>query len=135
MHTRHHCGKKKLLLSFYLHLNKKWHVQNFSYSLQTVTVYVKIQGPKLLQIVQAVLKQPNYPDSLGTAVLINSTGEKQQLSAVGLWTVMAKTMELTEVLRLCIVAAYMSGKDYQAISKCFQVSIIKKYVPHCGKCG
>ncbi|KAI3364700.1 hypothetical protein L3Q82_011486, partial [Scortum barcoo] len=61
------------------------------------------------------------------------TGEKQQLSAVGLWTVMAKTKELTEELWLRIVAAHKSGKDYKAISKCFQVpvatvqSIIKKY--------
>ena len=54
------------------------------------------------QIVQAVLKHPNYPHSLGTAILINSTGEKQQLSAVCLWTVMAKTKELTEDLRLRI---------------------------------
>ena len=81
-------------------MNKKWHVQNYSYPLQTVTVYGKIQSSIPFQIVQAVLKHPNYPDSLGTAVLINSTGEKQQLSAVGLWTVMAKTKELTEDLRL-----------------------------------
>ena len=70
---------------------------------------------------------------MGTAVLIYSTGEKQQLSAVGLWTVIAKTMELTEDLRLRIVAAHKSGKGYKAISKCFQVpvatvqSIVKKY--------
>ena len=94
------------------------------------------------QIVKAVLKHPNYPDSSGTAVLINSTSEKQQLSAVGLWTVMAKIKELTEDLWLWIVAAHKSGKGYKAISKCFQVpvatrqSIIKKIqdVPHCGKC-
>ncbi|KAK3541928.1 hypothetical protein QTP86_008182 [Hemibagrus guttatus] len=85
------------------------------------------------QIVQAVLKHPNYPDSLGTAVLINSTGEKQKLSAVGLWTVMAKTKELTEDLRLRIVAAHKSGKGYKTISKCFEVpvatvqSVIKKF--------
>ena len=58
------------------------------------------------QIVQAVLKHLNYPDSLGTAVLINSTSEKQQLSAVDLWTVMAKRKELTENLRVRIVAAH-----------------------------
>ncbi|KAK3513362.1 hypothetical protein QTP70_012344 [Hemibagrus guttatus] len=60
-------------------------------------------------------------------------GEKQKLSAVGLWTVMAKTKELTEDLRLRIVAAHKSGKGYKTISKCFEVpvatvqSIIKKY--------
>ncbi|KAI4883239.1 hypothetical protein NFI96_003468, partial [Prochilodus magdalenae] len=74
------------------------------------------------------------------------TGEKQQLSAVGLWTVMAKTKELTKDLRLCIVAAHKSGKGYKAISKCFQVpvatvqSIIKKYkkfrtVENLRRCG
>ncbi|KAI4872969.1 hypothetical protein NFI96_023649 [Prochilodus magdalenae] len=72
--------------------------------------------------------------------------EKQQLSAVGLWTVMAKTKELTKDLRLCIVAAHKSGKGYKAISKCFQVpaatvqSIIKKYkkfrtVENLRRCG
>ncbi|KAK3523881.1 hypothetical protein QTP70_015711 [Hemibagrus guttatus] len=46
---------------------------------------------------------------------------------------MAKTKELTEDLRLCIVAAHKSGKGYKTISKCFEVpvatvqSIIKKY--------
>ncbi|KAK3525993.1 hypothetical protein QTP70_011807 [Hemibagrus guttatus] len=46
---------------------------------------------------------------------------------------MAKTKELTEDLRLRIVAAHMSGKGYKIISKCFEVpvatvqSIIKKY--------
>ena len=109
---------KKIFLSFYLHLNKRWHVQNYSYPLQTVTVYGNIQSSIPFQIVQAVLKHPNYPDSLGTAVLINSTGEKQQLSAVSLWAVMAKTKELTEDLRLRIVAAHKSGKGYKTISKC-----------------
>ena len=72
-------------------------------------------------------------DSLGTVVLFNSTGEKQQLSSVSLWTVMAKTKELTKDLRLRTVAAHKSGNGYKAISKCFQVtvatvqSIIKKY--------
>ena len=70
-----------------------------------------------------VLTHPNYPDSLGTAVLINSTGEKQQLSAVGLWTVMAQTKELSEDLRLRIVAAHKSQKGYKAITKCFQVPV------------
>ncbi|KAK3547057.1 hypothetical protein QTP86_009565 [Hemibagrus guttatus] len=48
-------------------------------------------------------------------------------------TVMAKTKELTEDLRLRIVAAHKSGKGYKTISKCFEVpvatvqSIIKKY--------
>ena len=66
-------------------------------------------------------------------LLINSKGEKQQLSAVGLWTVMAKTKELTEDLRLHIVASHKSVKGYKAISQRFQVpvatvqSIIKKY--------
>ncbi|KAK3565026.1 hypothetical protein QTP86_032538 [Hemibagrus guttatus] len=32
---------------------------------------------------------------------------------------MAKTKELTEDLRLCIVAAHKSGKSYKTISKCF----------------
>ncbi|KAK3536481.1 hypothetical protein QTP86_013806 [Hemibagrus guttatus] len=47
--------------------------------------------------------------------------------------VMAKTKELTEDLRLCIVAAHKPGKGYKTISKCFEVpvatvqSIIKKY--------
>ena len=101
--------------------------------MQTVTVYGKIQSSIPFNIVQAVIKYPNYPDSFGTAILINSTGEKLQLSAVGLWTVMAKTKELTEDLWLRIVAAHKSGKEYNAISKCFQVpvatvqSIIKKY--------
>ncbi|KAK3549311.1 hypothetical protein QTP70_034535, partial [Hemibagrus guttatus] len=46
---------------------------------------------------------------------------------------MAKTKELTEDLRLRIVAAYKSGKGYKTIAKCFEVpvatvqSIIKKY--------
>ncbi|KAK3563981.1 hypothetical protein QTP86_006237 [Hemibagrus guttatus] len=46
---------------------------------------------------------------------------------------MAKTKELTEDLRLRIVAAHKSGKGYKTISKCFEVpvatvqSIIKKY--------
>ncbi|KAK3555210.1 hypothetical protein QTP86_010469 [Hemibagrus guttatus] len=46
---------------------------------------------------------------------------------------MAKTKELTEDLRLHIVAGHKSGKGYKAISKCFEVpvatvqSIIKKY--------
>ncbi|KAK3548657.1 hypothetical protein QTP70_016406 [Hemibagrus guttatus] len=63
----------------------------------------------------------------------NPGGEKQKVSAVGLWTVMAKTKELTEDLRLRIVAAHKSGKGYTTISKCFEVpvatvqSIIKKY--------
>lgn len=83
-------------------MNKKGHVQNYSYPLQTVTVYGKIQSSIPFQIVQAVLKHPNYTDSLGTAVLIKSTGEKQKLSVVGLWTVMVKTKELTEDLRLLI---------------------------------
>lgn len=83
---------KKYLFRFNLHLNKKCHVQNYSYLLLTVTVYGTIQS------VQAVLKHCNYPDSLGTAVSINSTGER--LSAVGMWTVLAKTKELTENLRL-----------------------------------
>ena len=139
---------KIIFLSFYLHLNKKWHVQNYSYPLQTV--YGKIQSSIPFQIVQAVLKHPNYPDSLGTAVLIYSRGEKQQLSAVGLWTVMSKTKELTEDLWLRIVADHKSGKGYNAIFKCFQVpvatvqSITKKYkdykcmshveYPHCNTC-
>ncbi|KAK3556765.1 hypothetical protein QTP70_016689 [Hemibagrus guttatus] len=54
---------------------------------------------------------------------------------------MAKTKELTEDLRLRIVAAHKSGKGYKTISKCFEVpvatvqSIIKKIqdVPHCEK--
>ncbi|KAK3546595.1 hypothetical protein QTP70_030482, partial [Hemibagrus guttatus] len=50
-------------------------------------------------------------------------GEKQKLSAVGLWTVMAKTKELTEDLRLRIVAAHKSGKAYKTISKCFEVPV------------
>ncbi|KAK3557409.1 hypothetical protein QTP70_026653 [Hemibagrus guttatus] len=63
-----------------------------------------------------------------------SDSEKQKLCAVGLWTVMAKTKELTEDLRLRIVAAHKSGKGYKTISKCFEVpvatvqSIIKKYM-------
>lgn len=56
-------------------------------------VYGKTQSSTLLQDVQAVLKHPDYPDSLGKAVLINSIHEKQKLSAVGLRTVMAKTKE------------------------------------------
>ena len=46
---------------------------------------------------------------------------------------MAKTKELTEDLWLRIVAAHKSGKEYNAISKCFQVpvatvqGIIQKY--------
>ncbi|KAK3554343.1 hypothetical protein QTP70_022172 [Hemibagrus guttatus] len=46
---------------------------------------------------------------------------------------MAKTKELTEDLRLRIVAAHKSGKGYKTTSKCFEVpvatvqSIIKKY--------
>ncbi|KAK3561467.1 hypothetical protein QTP86_003888 [Hemibagrus guttatus] len=46
---------------------------------------------------------------------------------------MAKTKELTEDLRLRIVAAHKPGKGYKTISKCFEVpvatvqSIIKKY--------
>ncbi|KAK3519749.1 hypothetical protein QTP70_003897 [Hemibagrus guttatus] len=46
---------------------------------------------------------------------------------------MAKTKELTEDLRLSIVAAHKSGKGYNIISECFEVplatvqSIIKKY--------
>ncbi|KAL1266778.1 hypothetical protein QQF64_002453, partial [Cirrhinus molitorella] len=76
-------------------------------------------------------------EPLGTAVLINSTGEKQKLSAVGLWTVMAKTKELTEDLRLRIMAAHKSGTGYKTISKCSEVpvatvqSIIKKYKTFC----
>ncbi|KAK3551710.1 hypothetical protein QTP70_022573 [Hemibagrus guttatus] len=54
---------------------------------------------------------------------------------------MAKTKELTEDLRMCIVADHKSGKGYKTISKCFEVpvatvqSIIKKIqdVPHCEK--
>ena len=46
-----------------------------------------------------------------------------QKVAVGLWTVMAKTKELTENLRLRIVAAHKSGKGFKAISKCFQVPV------------
>ncbi|KAK3571312.1 hypothetical protein QTP86_005948 [Hemibagrus guttatus] len=48
-------------------------------------------------------------------------------------SVTAKTKELTEDLRLHIVAAHKSGKGYRTISKCFEVpvatvqSIIKKY--------
>ncbi|KAK3552754.1 hypothetical protein QTP86_022163 [Hemibagrus guttatus] len=59
--------------------------------------------------------------------------EKQKLSVVVLWTVMAKAKELTEDPRLHIVAAHKSGKGYKTISKCFEVpvatvqSIIKKY--------
>lgn len=60
-------------------------------------VYGKTQSSTLLQDVQAVLKHPDYPDSLGKAVLINSIHEKQKLSAVGLRTVMAKTKEFSEV--------------------------------------
>ncbi|KAK3560358.1 hypothetical protein QTP86_006443 [Hemibagrus guttatus] len=47
--------------------------------------------------------------------------------------VMAKTKELTEDLRLRIVAAHKSGKGYKTMTKCFEVpvatvqSIIKKY--------
>ncbi|KAI4873138.1 hypothetical protein NFI96_031583 [Prochilodus magdalenae] len=85
-------------------------------------------------------RQPAVPENNG------KPGEKQQLSAVGLWTVMAKTKELTKDLRLCIVAAHKSGKGYKAISKCFQVpvatvqSIIKKYkkfrtVENLRRCG
>lgn len=62
--------------------------------MQTVTVYGKIQSSIPFQIVQAVLKHPNYPDSLGTAVLISSTAEKQQLSAIGLWTLMEQRSSL-----------------------------------------
>ncbi|KAK3531021.1 hypothetical protein QTP70_007870 [Hemibagrus guttatus] len=46
---------------------------------------------------------------------------------------MAKTKELTEDLRLRIVAAHKSGKGYKTMTKCFEVpvatvqSIIKKY--------
>jgi len=79
------------------------------HTLCKLSVFGKIQTSIPFQMVQAVLKHPNYPDSLGTAALINSTGEKQQLSAVGLWTVMAKTKELTEDLLLRIVAAHKSG--------------------------
>ena len=42
----------------------------------------------------------NYPDLLGTPILIKSIGVEQQLSVVGLWTVMAKTKDLTEDLWL-----------------------------------
>lgn len=52
------------------------------FAMQTVTVYGKIQSFILSQIVQAVLKHLHYPDLLETAVLINSTGEKQKLTAV-----------------------------------------------------
>ncbi|KAI4895152.1 hypothetical protein NFI96_027349 [Prochilodus magdalenae] len=111
-----------------------------------VTVTVLDRLAYVARVDGASMQHPNYPDSLGTAVLINSTGEKQQLSAVGLWTVMAKTKELTKDLRLCIVAAHKSGKGYKAISKCFQVpvatvqSIIKKYkkfrtVENLRRCG
>ncbi|KAK3510423.1 hypothetical protein QTP70_005916 [Hemibagrus guttatus] len=45
---------------------------------------------------------------------------------------MAKTKELTEDLRLRIVAAHKSGKGYKTISKCFEVPVatvqsVKKY--------
>jgi len=50
--------------------------------------------------IQAVLKHHNYPDSLGTAVLI-------------------KTKELTEDLW----AAHKSGKGFKTISKCFGVPV------------
>ncbi|KAK3530123.1 hypothetical protein QTP86_014797 [Hemibagrus guttatus] len=65
--------------------------------------------------------------------IYHKNGEKQKLSAVDLWTVMAKTKELTEDLRLRVVAAHKSGKGYKTISKCFEAtvatvqSIIKKY--------
>ncbi|KAK3554787.1 hypothetical protein QTP70_033480, partial [Hemibagrus guttatus] len=36
---------------------------------------------------------------------------------------MAKTKELTEDLRLRIVAAHKSGKGYKTISKCFEVPV------------
>jgi len=60
----------------------------------------KIQRSIPFQIVQAVVKHHNYPDSLGTAVLI-------------------KTKELTEDLW----AAHKSGKGFKTISKCFGVPV------------
>ncbi|KAI4900894.1 hypothetical protein NFI96_031877, partial [Prochilodus magdalenae] len=88
----------------------------------------------------------NLPSPQSVDILLYTPGEKQQLSAVGLWTVMAKTKELTKDLRLCIVAAHKSGKGYKVISKCFQVPVatvqsnIKKYkkfrtVENLRRCG
>ena len=48
-----------------------------------------------------------------TAVVINSTGEKQQLSAVGLWTVMVKTKELTEDLQEKAIRPYLNVFKFQ----------------------
>ncbi|KAL4007399.1 hypothetical protein ACER0C_001251 [Sarotherodon galilaeus] len=42
----------------------------------------------------------------GQDAAVICSGEKQQLFAGGLWTVMAKTKELSEDLQLCIVAAH-----------------------------
>ncbi|KAK3558929.1 hypothetical protein QTP86_000006 [Hemibagrus guttatus] len=42
---------------------------------------------------------------------------------------MAKTKELTEDLRLCIVAAHKSGKGYKTISKCFEVPKVTPVLP------
>ncbi|KAK3571511.1 hypothetical protein QTP86_012860 [Hemibagrus guttatus] len=60
-------------------------------------------------------------------------GRPRRRTPGGVPRVMAKTKELTEDLRLRIVAAHKSGKGYKTISKCFEVpvatvqSIIKKY--------
>lgn len=80
-----------------------------SYPLQIFTVYGKIQDFIPFKIVHIVLKHPNDSDYLGPAVLIKSD-KKQQLSAVGLWQVMAKTKELGEDLELHVVASHKSGK-------------------------
>lgn len=72
--------KKEKKLSFYLHLSKKCHVQNYSYPYELSQCLGKSK-------VQYQMK-------------------KQQLSAVGLRTVMAKTKKLSEDLWLCIVAAH-----------------------------
>ncbi|KAK3517459.1 hypothetical protein QTP70_012396 [Hemibagrus guttatus] len=83
-----------------------------------------------------------YRESAGKTLLCSNIASlymqcvdsaKQTLPLKLLAVFMAKTKELTEDLRLHIVAAHKSGKGYETISKCFEVpvatvqSIIKKY--------
>ncbi|KAK3529924.1 hypothetical protein QTP86_007247 [Hemibagrus guttatus] len=71
-------------------------------------------------------------DALQQKCNISAETYRQQFRALTVPEVMAKTKELTEDLRLRIVAAHKSGKGYKTISKCFEVPVatvqsVKKY--------